>query len=159
MSALPARAISYARESIRDLKDEVLPLLQAHWREIAFYPDIPLNPRWDAYFHAEDSGSLRCYSVRDRGVLIGYAAFFLNPSLHYGGSLQAAQDVIYVDPMYRNGRIGLGLIRHCEHALRAEGCQLLMQHAKADQKHVFGAVLQRLGYDVLDVIYSKRLDR
>lgn len=159
MSAVPKLSISYARESIRDLMFEVQPMLQAHWEEIAFDRTIPLAPRWEVYLQTEDAGILRCYTVRDHGMLIGYAAFFVNYSLHYGGSLQAAQDIIYVDPLYRSGRVGLGLIRYYEAALKAESVQVLMCHSKANEKHVYASLLDRLGYSLVDHIHCKRLDR
>jgi GNAT superfamily N-acetyltransferase len=158
LNALLKPSIAYSTERVADVRAEIEPLLAKHWQEIAFYPDIALNPRWEAYLSAEQAGALRVYTVRDRGSLIGYAVFFVNLNIHYGDSLQAAQDLIYVDPMYRHGRIGLGLIRFSEKALREEGVQLVMHHSKADPKHVFGALLERLGYERVDVIHCKRLD-
>lgn len=159
MNAVLKPVTTYQRESVRDVCAEVVPLLVAHWEEIAFYSDIPLDPDWVSYFNAEDQGYLRVYTSRRHGELIGYAAFFVRHNVHYQGSKQAAQDLIYVRPEYRKGRIGLGLIRYCEDQLRQEGCQLIMQHAKHDEKHVFGSLLERLGYDHMDDIWTKRLDR
>lgn len=148
----------YQREFLVDVRDEAIPLLHRHWEEIALYRDIPLAPRWDVYDKAEATGTLRIYTARKAGELIGYAAFIVMPAIHYAGSLQAAQDVLYVDDKHRNGRVGVALIRYCEIQLKSEGVQLLLQHAKADPKHVFGSLLERMGYSKMDVIYSKRLD-
>lgn len=158
MNAVLKPVTVYQRESIRDVYVEAIPLLQAHYREIAFYPDIPLDPDWPVYFGAEDQGYLRIYTARLHDQLIGYAAFFVRLNIHYCGSKQAAQDVIYVSSEYRKGRVGLGLIRFCERELKAEGVQVVMQHSKHDPKHVYGSLLMRLGYSHMDDIYVKRLD-
>lgn len=148
---------SYQRERSHDLWAEITPLLEVHHREIAHYPDIPLDPDVERYNAAEDAGMLRCYTARVGERLVGYATFFLNNNLHYKSSLQAAQDVIFVLPEYRCGRIGISLIKYCDAALRAEGVQATYQHVKA--AHNFGPLLERMGYELVDLIYAKRLDK
>lgn len=152
--------VAFAREPLRDrLWDEALPLLVAHWREIAHYQDIPLDPDQAIYQSAADAGILRCYTVRrdasDRGELMGYAIFFVRPNPHYCSSLQAVQDVLYISPSAR-GTTGYRFIRWCDEQLRAEGVQAVYHHVKA--AHNFGRMLERLGYECVDLIYARRLD-
>lgn len=148
--------ITYQVERAAELWDEIRPLLIRHWEEIAHFKDIPLNPSVDAYARLEAAGVLRCYTVRLAGALIGYLVATVVPSLHYSGSLQAHQDVLFLLPEHRRGRIGLHLLRFAEKALREEGVQVLHQHVKV--AHDFGPLLERDGYELVDKIYAKRID-
>lgn len=134
---------------------ELLPLLEAHWAEIARYPDVPLDPDIEAYTVLEQSGQLHGYTMREAGRLIGYAFYFVRPNLHYRGSLQAMQDVFYVVPEHRAR--AAQLLRYSERRLRELGVQVVHQHAK--RLNQFAALLGALGYELSDDILSKRLDK
>lgn len=145
-----------ARERAYDVWDEIMPLLKAHWHEIAHYKDIPLEPDYSVYKELEDKGALRLYVARLDGRIIGYSAYFLRYHPHYKSSLQAVQDIIYVDPAHRGG-VGRRLIKHCDECLRSEGVQVVYQHMKAANS--FGKLLERMGYELQELTYSKRLDK
>ena len=145
-----------AQELASEVWDEIMPLLKNHWQEIAHYKDIPLDPDYSVYKQMEDMGALRVYTVRKEGKLIGYSAFFIRQHPHYKSSKQAVQDIIYVDPAHRGG-VGRRLIKECDELLKAEGVQVVYQHVKA--AHNFGPLLERMGYQMQDIIYSKRLDK
>lgn len=146
----------FARESSGDVMGEIAPLLEDHWAEIAHYPDIPVAVNYEAYLKIEARGSLRIFTVR-APQLVGYAIFTVNHSLHYSSSLQARQDVLYLDPCYRKGRVGLAFIRWCDTQLQAEGVQVVFHHQKLIHA-ALGAVLDHLGYEPVDMIWQKRLD-
>lgn len=138
---------------------EMLPLLEAHWHEVAHYPDIPLEVDTAAYLAAQANGALRLYTVRENDaaeLLRGYAVFFVRGNVHYASSIQASQDVIYVSPAAR-GSTGARLIRFAEQELRDDGVQAVYHHVKT--AHNWGKLLERMGYEAVDVIYAKRLDR
>lgn len=88
--------------------------------------------------------------------LVGYALFFVRSNPHYKSSVQAVQDVIYLAPGVRGGT-GYKFIAWCDAQLAAEGVQAVYQHVKA--AHDFGRLLERQGYELVDFIYAKRLDR
>ncbi len=148
---------SYERETIAAVWDEVQPLLMAHWREIAHYPDIVLAPDRAFYDNAERMGALRVFTARLDGALIGYVAYFVKTNVHYRDSLQATQDVLFIHADHRRSRFGLELIRFADGMLAADGVQVVHQHVKC--AHNFGPLLERLGYEHVEHIYSKRLDR
>lgn len=139
---------------------EALPLLEAHWQEIAHFKDIPLDPDYEAYKKIEAAGFLRCYTARwESGPvshMVGYAVYFLRYHPHYKSSLQASQDILYIDPKYRGGT-GARFINWCDDQLRAEHVQVVYHHVKA--AHNFGPLLERFGYELQDLIYGKRLDK
>lgn len=181
-------AVCFTREPFTDaLFAELEPLLIEHWREIAHYQDIPLAPDVGVYHAAEASGVLRVFTVRYPGLkwrpfldpdqrsaaqihaetnamrkagiapdsLAGYAIFFVRPNPHYSGSVQAVQDVVFLNPSIRGGN-GYRFIAWCDEQLRAEGVQAVYHHVKVS--HDFGPMLQRQGYELVDLIYAKRLD-
>lgn len=154
MSEVATRA-SFARESVSEVLEDIQPLLKEHWAEIAQYPDIPLNPDFGYYRAAELLGQLRIYTAR-QDDLIGYAIYIVAPASHYRDSLQAKQDVLYLMPEHRAGRIGWRLIEFADAQLRAEGVQLVHQHVKVN--HNFGPLLERLGYERAEYLYTRRLD-
>lgn len=150
------RALHFRRERLDDaLWAEVTPLLAAHWREIAHYQDIPLDPDREAYAAAQAAGMVRVFTARAGHRLVGYAVYFVRPNMHYRTSVQAAQDVLYLDPSVRGGA-GARFIAWCDDRLAAEGIQAVYQHVKA--AHDFGALLERMGYALVDHIYARRLD-
>lgn len=160
--AATVRQLSFtliSRESLSSLRAAgVDTLLAMHWREIAHYDDIPLDVDWAKYEAHERADTLRLFTIRVNGVLIGYVNFFLAFHLHYATSFQAHQDVLYLDPRWRGGSLAKRLLDHAHLALYAEGVQLVTQHIKA--KHAMAArLLKSMDYELMDHIYVKRLDR
>ena len=151
--------ISMQPETMETFWDDGLPLFEKHWREIAHYQDILLEPDADGYRRVEAAGMLRIYTVRKvpSWELIGYELVFVRPNMHYRSSLMASQDVLFLAPEHRKGRLGMKLIDYADSMLRREGVQVVAQHVKA--AHNFGPLLERLGYELQDLIYTRRLDR
>ena len=140
------------------LQQDLGPVIAAHKDEIAHYQDIPLDPDWPVYYAAQETGALRPFTMRDEtGALQGYAVYFVRPNIHYRTSLQAVQDILYLAPEHRGRMIGYRFIRWCDDQLRAEGVQAVYQHCKANRD--LGPLLTRQGYELVDRVYAKRLDR
>ncbi len=135
---------------------ELFPLFKLHYDEISANHDIALDPDVPKYVAAEQINMLRVFVAREEsGLAIGYAFFFLNFNMHYKGSYQAIQDVIFINPKKRG--IGSKFIDWCDRQLQAEKVQVVYHHIKA--AHNFGPLLERKGYKLVDLIYSKRLDK
>ena len=141
------------------LVDEIWPLLKAHYEEISHFKDIELKPDWSRYQKAFEMGVLRIFTIRHGQALVGYCAFFVHPNPHYATSLQAAVDVIYLDPSLRGKLIGYRFISWCDQQLKAEGVQVVVHHLKARKDLNYGHMLERQGYELMDLIYVKRLDK
>lgn len=154
--------LTFRREPLTErLFDEVLPLLFAHWKEVAHYQDIELAPDVAKYLAFEQAGIVRMFTARQQveapfdGKLVGYCCYIVQPTLHYRQSKQAHQDVIYLDPECRGGN-GARFIAWCDQQLADEGVQAVYHHVK--KAHNFGRLLERQGYELVDLIYAKRLD-
>lgn len=147
--------MTFQQEPVSDtLIQEVFPLLEMHYKEISHYPDIEFAPDLEAYKAVAASGNLRVFTAREEGVIVGYSVFFLRHNMHYQKSYQAVQDIIYIDPKKRG--FGMKFIGWCDEQLKAEGVQVVYQHVKA--KHDFGPMLKRMNYELIDLIYGRRLD-
>jgi hypothetical protein len=141
---------------MHDVIPELKKLIPAHYEEVSRDHDIPLNPDWDKYMQLQDNGCVRVFTARDEfGELIGYNVFFVHKNLHYQSSVQASQDVIYIDKEKRG--FGRRFIDWCDVQLGAEGVQKVYHHVKA--KHNFGPMLEKLGYELADLVYARRLDK
>jgi GNAT superfamily N-acetyltransferase len=149
--------LTFRTETLSQAKADGEPLLRRHWQEIAHYQDIPYAPMWDRYEMLEASGMLRIYTARLDGQLVGYCVFTVMFNIHYGSSLEANEDVLFLAPEQRKGRVGIRLIKFADELLRSEGVQVVRRHVKL--AHDFGAIYQRLGYEPVDQIYMRRLDK
>lgn len=147
---------TFQKETAGRCFQEAMPLLEEHWREIAHHQDIVLDPDFEIYAAAEAAGMLRVFTARTQEKkLIGYAVFFCRTNPHYRNSLQANQDVLFISKDHRG--MGGRFIVWCDEQLRAEGVQVVYHHVKA--AHNFGKLLERFGYTLVDLIYSRRLDK
>lgn len=140
------------------LRDEGTLLLQDHYQELALHKEVArLNPDWEEYQRLENAGRFKLVIARDDGGrLIGYAGFFLAFHLHYKELLVATNDVIFLAKEYREGGVGLELIRECERLLRTLGVQKAVWHAKKET--ALAGLLPRMGYEVEDILLSKVLE-
>lgn len=138
------------------LTGQMWPLLERHWKEVSAFLDIPLKPDFAKYVLMEQAGTVRNFIATLEGQLIGYAVFFVHPNIHYSTSLQAVQDVIYLEKSERGLGIGKSFIGWCDEQLRAEGVQVVYHHVK--DKLNFGPMLETLGYKRIEAVYGRRLD-
>ena len=68
----PVTRLSFACEPLTpELLGEMLPLLDAHWREVGHFQDIPLEVDEEAYLNAQASGALRCFTARSGMTVYG----------------------------------------------------------------------------------------
>lgn len=129
-----------------------------HWREVASYSDIPLDPDFNEYLRVARLGFTRCYTARQAGRIIGYGLYFLAVNAHYRSSLQARQDLFYVEPMRGRAWIASALSRFADERLAADGAQVCYHHVKLAHP-ALGRVLERQGYKAVETIYARRLDQ
>lgn len=146
--------MKFQKELIKDIWTEALELLEQHWQEITHFKDIALNPDWSSYFTLEENGIMRCFTVRDDSKLVGYCVYFVRPNMHYKQSVQAVQDVLFIKKDKRGH--GREFIQWCDEQLKSEGIQVVYQHVKA--AHNWGPMIERQGYELVDLIYAKRLN-
>lgn len=146
----------FKQEKLIDIYDELLPIIERHYLEVSHYQDIELDIDEESYFKIDRLKLMNVYTARtDEGELIGYASYFIKHNLHYIKSLQAVQDAIYIKK--ENRGFGKSFIDWCDSQLREEGVQVVYHHVK--NKLDFGPMLESLGYENIEKIYGRRLDR
>jgi len=148
--------MDFALESLAKVRREIEPLLEEHWKEIALNKDkIKLNPDWRAYADLDSIHALRIYTARKDGKLMGYFVVIVSKSLHYRDHLFANNDIIFLTKPARKGLTGVKLIKFALDSLEAEGVTKVHINTKAHQP--FDAILERLGFEEIERVYSLML--
>lgn len=148
------QGIKYQREDFYKVRQEVDDLFYNHWEEIALYKDkIKLNPDWSFYEAIYESGNLGIYTVRKDEKLIGYFIVVAKPHPHYKDNLFAVNDILYLSPEYRKGLVGYKLIKFVEEDLKKMGISVLVVNTKVHKP--FDALMERLGFNLIERVYSK----
>ena len=146
--------IKIAHECLANVKEDIKPLLEKHWEMVALNQGaIKLNPNWEEYARLDDSGVLRVFTARADGELVGYCVLIVSQSIHYSDHIFANNDVTFVLPEHREGATGYQLIKYAEEHCRENGVSLLNINTKV---HIpFDSLLTRMGFDLIERIYSK----
>ncbi len=148
--------ITYQEEKMVDIVEEVKPLLETHWQELANHKDTrPLDPDYDGYIRLNDADMVRIFTARVDGVLIGYICYAIANNLHYKDWKYAVCDVYYVSPKYRNNKIGADMFILAEAWLRGMGIQSTTAHVKVSHPH--DELFEYLGYTLVERHYEKVL--
>lgn len=143
-------------ETYDSIVDDIRPLLEEHWRELAlFQDDIPLDVNWDAYRRGYEAGIIKAYGARLDGKLIGYAIFqVIERHPHYRHRF-AINDVVWIAPEHRNMRVGSALCEFFEADLRKDGPIVIAIETKAHAP-ALAMLLQARGYGLIGPVYGKR---
>lgn len=146
--------MEYAIEKVSDLQEEVQPLLDLHWEQIALNKDkIKLNPDWQRYIALNEAGLLFCYSAREDKKLVGYFVVIASTSMHYSDHTFGICDIIFIHPDYRGGSAGIKLIKFAEAHLKSIGVSTLAINTKLHAP--FDALLDRLQYTCIERVFCK----
>jgi GNAT superfamily N-acetyltransferase len=149
--------LKIAVETLGEVRDECDDIIAAHWREIAVWQDIPLDPDWPTYENLSKAGMLVIYTVRtEEGKLVGYAVFVMRRHLHYKGHNWAINDIVFVHPDYRDGRIGRRLVQFWDEDLATRNINVV--HVNVKTAHpALGLVLKFEKYKAVESGLEKRL--
>lgn len=94
--------ITAAVEALRDCLEELKPLFDPHWKELALDQErVPLSPNYPEYLKREAEGTVLCVVLRERGAVVGYFVGFVAPALHYQTTLTLTMDLYWIHPDYR----------------------------------------------------------
>lgn len=146
--------MEYQVERFEDVIEEILPLLEAHWREVELYQDkINFNPDFNQYRLMQDMGLLHIVTVRDKGLLVGYFVSVMAPNIHHKDHTFATNDILYVDKDYRGRMLGARMFAFAEKELKKLGVDVIVIHTKTHMD--FKPLLERLGYSHIEQCYGK----
>lgn len=146
--------ITYQVEKLIDIIDELKPLLENHWEEVAWYKDkVKLNPDYDKYLEMDSTSVLHIVTARDEDVLVGYDINFLLPHGHYSDHLYAINDIIFLKPEYRHFGVAQEMVEYAEQELKNLGVSVITFHMKV--AHPFHSLMEATGYQTQEYTYSK----
>lgn len=134
---------------------ELQELFPKHYEELCVTKEFPLAPDYDALKALADAKMLKCVVCRKGDELVGYILFIVQQHLHYRTCKTAFEDVYYIAPEYRKGRIGIRLFQYAEKVLKNAGVNRIIMHTKVhlDNSRLF----EYLGYKHTDKLYTKIL--
>jgi len=146
--------ITYQKETIVSLQEELEDLIVIHHEELGIYNDkISLNVMWENYFALEEMGNLHVLTAREEDKLVGYYICGVQPNLHYADVLFSVNDILFIHPDYRKGFTGIRLIKEAEKEMRKLGVKVMTIGFKTYAP--FGRLLERLGWDFTEKVYTK----
>jgi GNAT superfamily N-acetyltransferase len=146
--------ITILEGSLRDKFELHKDLIQKHYEELATNKDVQfLDPDVEHYYAIEDAGVMCNLFMYVGDKLIGYSINIISAHLHYKQMGLAQNDVLFVDPEYRNGKAGLLLIAQTETICKERGASMMHWHAKPNT--ALDKLLPRIGYMVQDIAYTK----
>lgn len=147
--------ITYQQEFLVSCQPEIEELLKDHWKEVSFDNSFELDPDWDVYSELEIAGSLKIFTARFEGKLVGYFVAICHKDLHHKSKKFAYNDSLYLSKGYRKGFTGSKLIKFAEKCLKEDGVEVLRVSTKTLRP--FDALLSWLGYRHEESTYVKYL--
>jgi hypothetical protein len=94
--------ITVCVERLSECLEELKPLFEPHWQELALNQDkVPLDPQYEIYLARENLGEVLCVVARDAGTVVAYFVGFVCPGLHYRTCLTLTMDIFWIAPAYR----------------------------------------------------------
>ena len=135
---------------------EIQVLLPEHHKELGlFQSKMPLRPLYQKYLDQELTGGLVYATLRSDGELIGYWISFVAPGLHYGTTLTATMDILWIRPDHRGKDSGQLLHDTMERELRRRGVKLWWAGSK-NHREIEGWLV-KLGFEKAEVYLAKWL--
>jgi len=143
-------------EYVSDVMEEIEPLLEQHWDEVAVHKDkIKLSVDWDTYHSLEKTGDIGLYTARHQGDLVGYFVVICKHHLHYKDHIYAVSDVVFVHPDHRKTKLGYSLLKYAEDDLKGRGVSVLVVNTKTHKP--FDNLLEGMSFELIERTYSKFL--
>lgn len=152
---------TFSRLPIASIVDQLQALAEREYEEVGQKDLASLNVDWARYRALDEAGKLATFIAKrglgQSGVIVGYAVFIVQTHIHYKDSLVAANSAVYMTPEARAGRLVLKLLRYAEIGLKAQGVRKIYYHVKRERD--FGRLLNHLGYEDVERMYAKVLDK
>lgn len=146
--------ITYTTETLRDCLDEMLPILEDHFKEVNYHQSqVPHEPDWDGYVQLENARMLHVAVARDDGKMVGYCSTVINTSLHHRNNTFGVNDALYVLPEYRKTSVAYGLLTYVFAELKSMGVDTV--HLAMKVSHPFDELCEGLGMQLEERMYSK----
>ncbi len=141
-------------EAFEDCMEGIKHLAPLHMEEVGFTDGTPMSVAYDKYLQLDKAGILSTVSLRYSGNLVGYCIDIISPSLHYSKSIFAVNDSIFIQKEHR-GVQAFRLLKYVENMHKKNEVHMHAIHMKPKNK--FDGLVERLGYSLTDLVYTKQL--
>ena len=146
--------ITYQEEKLKDILEELKPMLTLHWEELANHKtDRPLDPDYDMYELMNDNNIIRIYTVRSDEKLIGYSFWIIANHLHYKTWRYALSDIYWLHPDHRKTGVSFDFFFKMEDWLKGLGVKSINIQDKLNHSHA--NFFNRLGFTPIEQNYEK----
>ena len=146
--------ITYQEESYSEIIEELKPLLELHYKEIAMYQDnIDLNPNYGIYEIMYETGQVHFYTARDNKELVGYAITFMQQHPHYMDHVFAVNDIVYVKEEHRHTDVAPTMLTKLEQIMKDDGVSVMTFHMKSFKP--FETLMDYLEFDKAEFLFTK----
>lgn len=140
-------------EMLADCLPEMKLMFPAHWEELGLFKDkMPLEPRYDIYEMREARGELVMATLRKDGKVVGYWPTWIAPGIHYGSTLTATMDILYIEPEFRGDGSGKLLFDVLKAELLRRGVKLWWAGSKNHKQIEW--FLKMLGFEPMETYYA-----
>lgn len=151
-------------EPFSEVVSELWPLLKRQDAEVGgAYNPAPLEPDWDRYFEYERAGILKIWTARHDDVLAGYVVCLVVHGLHHRSTLHCYADLFWLAPEWRDGLLGLRLLRSVLQALKMLRVQAVRWETNdtfepgPDGRSRVVRLLARLGFKSIGTVMQRLL--
>lgn len=131
-------------------------LARQHWDETEqFHAGQQFNPSFERYNGYAANGWFVMVVARDEGRMVGYAGFYIVPSMHSQAPI-STEDTWFLLPEYRKGWNAPKLFKFAEEEAVRRGAVEAGGTVRLTNPHA-GAVLKRMGYVEVARVFIKQL--
>lgn len=117
--------ISYAKEKMADIIEEIKPLHLEQWQETEGYRHgLEFKPDYGRYLQYSESDFYVILTVRRDGELVGHISLYITTSMHTGTKL-AQEDTLFLTKSARGGRTAMRLFQFAEAWMTENGVKEL----------------------------------
>ncbi len=120
---------------------------------------IPLDPDWDRLFSYDRAGIVHLTTARSDDILVGYAFSIAAFPIWHAGTKAAHLEILYLDPVYREGWAGYRLLKQHFEELRQAGVRVIK--AETPERVADGRLrilLKRLGMKEIERVFYKMVE-
>lgn len=148
-------------EKLVEIKDDLLPLHEEHWKEteVNYLKETRPEPDYERLGYLTEAGQFVLFTVRVNRKVVGYVQFYVFRDLHAQNMYQAREDAFFVTKEHRGSGLAPRLLSFAEKCLRNLGCNYIGMTSKHPVGGPdIGKFLEKRGYKPVAMYYAKPLE-
>lgn len=136
--------------------DDIVEMAREFWKHTIYDEEYCPDTVHTIVSMCMDQGLLSVLKID--GMARGFACGIKSPLLANSKVLTGTELAWWVDPEYRKGRNGIGLLKHLENQAKKVGIKYWnMGFMESSMPSIIEGIYQKMGYKKTEVIYTKVL--